>query len=78
MTGVFKNSDLVAESLTRLACNESLLEKLRTEGQAQAAQFTFERLAAERVGAMKKLIVARRAGIKFTTRQDGALEQGAI
>jgi glycosyltransferase involved in cell wall biosynthesis len=73
----FKNPAAVAESLTKLACDDSLLEKLRAEGQARAAEFTFERLATERIAAMQRLIVARRAGVEFTTRRDGALEQGA-
>jgi glycosyltransferase involved in cell wall biosynthesis len=74
----FKNLDLVVESLTKLARNDVLLEKLRLEGRARAAEFTFERLATERITAMHKLVTARRAGVKFTTKQAGVLEQGAI
>ena len=74
----FKSPDLVAESLTKLAQDDALLEKLCAEGRARAAEFTFEKLTTERITAIQKLVAAKRAGVKFTTRQTGLVERGAI
>jgi glycosyltransferase involved in cell wall biosynthesis len=62
----FNKPDLVAAALAELASSNPALETMRTAGLTRAAEFTFQKLASERITALQQLVAARRAGRKFT------------
>ena len=74
----FKNLDSVAEALAKLAQDDALLNRLSLAGRARAGDFTFEKLAAERINAIRNLVSARRAGVKFAMPQTGNLGHTAV
>lgn len=61
----FKNADLVADALRRISQETELHQQLRTTGLTRAAGFTFEKLTAERVTALQRLVSARKSGTTF-------------
>jgi alpha-1,3-rhamnosyl/mannosyltransferase len=61
----FKDPGRVTSSLARLANGGPEIDALRVTGRTRAAEFTFEKLASERINALQQLLAARRAGRKF-------------
>jgi len=57
----FTNSAIAAGALARLCTDGALAARLRTEGLARAREFSFERLARERIGAIM-ITVGQRGG----------------
>jgi glycosyltransferase involved in cell wall biosynthesis len=61
----FRNTASVTEALKQMAEDADTFARLRRAGLERAQQFTFEKLATERIGAIQRLVAARRAGQPF-------------
>jgi glycosyltransferase involved in cell wall biosynthesis len=55
----FRNVDAVSEALRNFSTDTSLVTRLRDEGLIRARQFTFEKLATERITAIQRLVASR-------------------
>jgi glycosyltransferase involved in cell wall biosynthesis len=55
----YRDAALVADSLRKLITDTSLTARLRAAGLDQARQFTFEKLATERITALQRLVAGR-------------------
>jgi glycosyltransferase involved in cell wall biosynthesis len=55
----FQNTEAVSDALRKLSTDTTLTTRLRTEGLNRARQFTFEKLATERITALQRLVAAR-------------------
>jgi glycosyltransferase involved in cell wall biosynthesis len=51
----YRDPATVALSLQKLIANDNLIERLRADGIARAREFTFEKLASERINAIRHL-----------------------
>jgi glycosyltransferase involved in cell wall biosynthesis len=60
----FNNRALVATTLRRLLEEPALREQIRSQGLEQAKKFSFERMAVERVGAVREWL-GKNAGRQF-------------
>jgi glycosyltransferase involved in cell wall biosynthesis len=56
----FHNANAVAGALQNISTDDALVARLRDSGLARARQFTFERLATERIMAIRQLVSSRR------------------
>jgi glycosyltransferase involved in cell wall biosynthesis len=55
----FQDVEAVADALRRLSTDATLVTRLRAEGLVRASQFTFEKLATERITAIQRLLSSR-------------------
>jgi glycosyltransferase involved in cell wall biosynthesis len=56
----FQDVEAVADALRRLSTDATLVRRLREQGLVRARQFTFEKLATERITAIQRLLSRRR------------------
>ena len=66
----FHNRALVTATLRRLLEEPALRERIRIEGLAQAKKFSFERMAVERVGAVRAWLEQNTGGFKSIAKTD--------
>jgi ketosteroid isomerase-like protein len=55
----FHDAKTVSEALRKLCTDTALVTRLRDGGLARARQFTFEKLATERITAIRQLVLNR-------------------
>ena len=55
----FEDANSVADALRKLAASGAQIEHLRDQGLARAREFTFEKLATERMTAIQQLVLSR-------------------
>jgi glycosyltransferase involved in cell wall biosynthesis len=60
----YRDAALVAKSLRTLLTDTALTTRLRAAGLDQARQFTFEKLATERITAIRQLVSARTGRVR--------------
>jgi glycosyltransferase involved in cell wall biosynthesis len=51
----YRNADAVAGALQKLIADDNLINRLRADGISRAQEFTFEKLASERITAIRHL-----------------------